>query len=67
VDFAGSDTAMTDEEAKVKQVYCLYPQRGGAVAVVYNIPGVTNLKLSARCFKNLSGQITNGTIPRLPR
>jgi len=66
VDFAGSDTAMTDEEAaKVKQVY--FCTAGGAVAVVYNIPGVTNLKLSARCFQNLSGQITMERSPDCQR
>lgn len=48
VDFGGSDAAMTDEDmAKVKNGgVILVPTAGGAVAVVYNLPFVPNLKLS---------------------
>ncbi|BAY09600.1 phosphate ABC transporter substrate-binding protein PstS [Calothrix sp. NIES-2098] len=61
VDFGGSDAAMTDGEiAKVKQGVILVPTAGGAVSVVYNIPGVNNLKLSRSTLPAIfSGQITN--------
>lgn len=67
VDFAGSDTAMTDEEAaKVKQGVVFVPTAGGPVAVVYNIPGVTNLKLSRTVLPQIfSGQITNWNDPKI--
>ena len=67
VDFAGSDTAMTDEEAaKVKQGVLFVPTAGGAVAVVYNIPGVTNLKLSRTVLPQIfSGQITTWNDPKI--
>lgn len=44
VDFAGSDAAMTDGEiAQVSRGVEMVPTAGGAVAVVYNLPGVFNL------------------------
>jgi phosphate transport system substrate-binding protein len=47
IDFGGSDAAMTDDDmAKVKNGVILVPTAGGAVAVVYNLPLVPNLKLS---------------------
>ncbi|MBE9007499.1 phosphate ABC transporter substrate-binding protein PstS [Fortiea sp. LEGE XX443] len=61
VDFGGSDSAMKDQEiAKVKRGVILVPTAGGAVSVVYNIPGVSNLKLSRATLPAIfSGQITN--------
>ena len=69
VDFAGSDTAMTDEEAaKVKQGVIFVPTAGGAVAAVYNLPGVSNLKLSRTVLpKIFSGQITNWNDPQIAK
>jgi len=60
VDFGASDTAMADEEiAKVKNGVVLVPTAGGAVAVVYNLPGVNGLKLSRATLPAIfSGQIT---------
>lgn len=60
VDFGGSDAAMKDDEiAKVKNGVILVPTAGGAVSVVYNIPGVNNLKLSRTTLPAIfSGQIT---------
>ncbi|MFM6201646.1 MAG: substrate-binding domain-containing protein, partial [Dolichospermum sp.] len=41
VDFGASDAAMKDDEiAKVKNGVILVPTAGGAVSVVYNVPGV---------------------------
>jgi len=60
VDFGGSDAAMTDEQmGQVKQGVMLVPTAGGAVSVVYNVPGVSNLKLSRTTLPAIfSGQIT---------
>ncbi|MBD2360971.1 phosphate ABC transporter substrate-binding protein PstS [Anabaena minutissima FACHB-250] len=61
VDFGGSDAAMKDSEmAKVKNGVILVPTAGGAVSVVYNVPGVNNLRLSRTTLPAIfSGQITN--------
>jgi phosphate transport system substrate-binding protein len=61
VDFGASDAAMTDAEiGKVKNGVILVPTAGGAIAVVYNIPGVKNLKLSRKTLPDIfSGRITN--------
>jgi phosphate transport system substrate-binding protein len=61
VDFGGSDAAMTDAEiGKVKNGVILVPTAGGAVSVVYNVPGVNNLRLSRATLPAIfSGQITN--------
>jgi phosphate transport system substrate-binding protein len=61
VDFGGSDSAMTDAQiAQVKRGVILVPTAGGAVSVVYNVPGVTNLRLSRSTLPAIfSGQITN--------
>ncbi|MBD6618765.1 phosphate ABC transporter substrate-binding protein PstS [Komarekiella sp. 'clone 1'] len=61
VDFGGSDAAMKDEEiAKVKNGAILVPTAGGAVSVVYNLPGVNSLRLSRATLPAIySGQITN--------
>ena len=60
VDFGGSDAAMKDDEiSKVKNGVILVPTAGGAVSVVYNLPGVNNLKLSRKTLPEIfSGQIT---------
>jgi len=61
VDFGGSDAAMKDDEiAKVKNGVILVPTAGGAVSVVYNLPGVNNLRLSRTTLPDIfSGKITN--------
>ncbi len=61
VDFGGSDAAMKDNEiAKVKNGVILVPTAGGAVSVVYNLPGVNNLKLSRSTLPAIfTGQISN--------
>ena len=60
VDFGGSDAAMTDADIqKVGRGVILVPTAGGAVAVVYNLPGVSNLKLSRTALPGIfSGKIT---------
>ena len=61
VDFGGSDAAMKDDEiAKVKNGVILVPTAGGAVSVVYNLPGVSKLRLSRTTLPAIfSGKITN--------
>lgn len=67
VDFAGSDTALTDSEAsKVKNGVIYVPTAGGPVAVVYNLPGVSNLKLSRKVLPAIfAGQITQWNDPKI--
>lgn len=67
VDFAGSDTALTDAEAaKVKNGVLYVPTAGGPVAVVYNLSGVSNLKLSRKVLPAIfSGQITKWNDPQI--
>jgi len=47
VDFAASDAAMSDEEiAKVAKGVVMIPATAGSIVLAYNLPGVTELKLS---------------------
>ncbi len=67
VDFGASDAAMTDsEESKVSRGVVFVPAAGGAIAVVYNAPGVTNLKLSRTVLPAIfDGQITQWNDPKI--
>ena len=67
VDFGASDAAMTDGEmAKVKGGVLLIPTAGGAVSVVYNLPGVKNLKLSNAVLAGIfTGKITTWNDPAI--
>lgn len=67
VDFAGSDTALSDSEAgKVKNGVIYVPTAGGPVAVVYNVPGVSNLRLSRKVLPAIfAGQITQWNDPKI--
>ena len=67
VDFAGSDVAMTDSEAsQVTRGVVFVPTAGGPVAVVYNLSGVSNLKLSRAVLPAIfAGQITNWNDPKI--
>lgn len=60
VDFAGSDALMTSAQiSQVSRGVIAVPTAGGAVAVVYNLPGVSNVKLSADAMKGIfEGKIT---------
>lgn len=60
VDFAGSDALMTAAQiAEVKRGVMAIPTAGGAVAVVYNLPGVNNLRLNSDAMKGIfEGKIT---------
>ncbi|MBD3881139.1 phosphate ABC transporter substrate-binding protein PstS [Phormidium tenue FACHB-886] len=67
VDFGGSDAAMTDEQIQqVSRGVLLVPTAGGAVSVVYNLPGVNDLKLSRTTLPAIfSGQITRWNDPKI--
>lgn len=67
VDFGGSDAAMTDADiAKVNRGVLLVPTAGGAVAAVYNLPGVSNLKLSRSVLPDIfAGRITRWNDSRI--
>jgi phosphate transport system substrate-binding protein len=69
VDFGASDAAMTDAEmAKVKGGVLLIPTAGGAVSVVYNLPGVKNLKLSNKVLTGIfQGKITTWNDPQIAK
>jgi phosphate transport system substrate-binding protein len=67
LDFAASDAAMTDEEiAQVDRGILLIPTSGGSVALVYNLPGVSDLKLSRSVYPAIFlGEITRWNDPRI--
>lgn len=64
VDFGGSDAAMKDSEIKKVEEkrgrsIILVPTAGGAVSVVHNVPGVSELRLSRQTLPLIfSGEIT---------
>lgn len=60
VDFAGSDAyPKSEDQSQMKKGLILIPTAGGAVSVVYNLPGVTNLKLSRSVLPAIfMGEIT---------
>jgi phosphate transport system substrate-binding protein len=61
VDFGATDAAPTSsEKSQMKRGVTLVPTAGGAVAVIYNLPGVNNVQISRDALgKIFSGQITN--------
>ena len=67
VDFGGSDAAMKDDEiAKVKNGVILVPTAGGAVSVVYNLPGLMILNCPAVHYQQFSQvKLPNGMTQKL--
>jgi len=67
VDFGASDAPMTDEQiAAVKGGVFHLPTVMGAVAVAYNIPGITSLKLDADVLSGMFlGTITKWNDPKV--
>ncbi len=64
VDFGASDAAMTDAEmAAVKNGVVLLPMTAGSIVLTYNLPDVSELKLSREAYvgiflaRSLSGTI----------
>lgn len=71
VQYAGSDAALNDEQLPLAQEVCggvdnviQVPLYVSPIAVVYNLPGVTSLQLSASTIaKMFNGSITNWNDP----
>ena len=54
IDFGASDAAMTDEDiAQVKEGVLLLPMTAGSVVLAYNLPGVSDLKLSREAYAGI--------------
>ncbi|MEM1172518.1 MAG: phosphate ABC transporter substrate-binding protein PstS [Cyanobacteria bacterium P01_H01_bin.35] len=60
VDFGASDVAMKDDEiAKVGRGVMMLPMTAGSIVLAYNLPGVSDLKLSREVYVDiLLGKIT---------
>ncbi|MGD1803943.1 phosphate ABC transporter substrate-binding protein PstS [Dapis sp. BLCC M126] len=60
VDFGASDVAMKDDEiAKVSRGVLMLPMAAGSIVLAYNVPGVSDLKLSREVYVDiLLGKIT---------
>jgi len=67
VNFGASDAAMTDEEiAAVKDGVVMLPMTAGSVVLAYNLPGVTELKLSRDAYVGIFlGKITSWNDPKI--
>jgi phosphate transport system substrate-binding protein len=65
VNFGASDAAMTDTEmAAVKQGVVLLPMTAGSIVLAYNLPDVTDLKLSRDAYTGIFlGKITQWNDP----
>jgi phosphate transport system substrate-binding protein len=68
-DFAASDSALTDEEmAGVGRGALLVPAAAGLVALAYNLPGVTDLKLSREAYAGIFlGTVTRWNDPAIAK
>ncbi|MCB1063365.1 MAG: phosphate ABC transporter substrate-binding protein PstS [Verrucomicrobiae bacterium] len=67
VDFAGSDAAMNDEElSQVEGGSVLLPITGGEVVLMYNLPGVKELKLPRAVYPEIFlGKVTKWNDPTI--
>lgn len=65
VDFGASDAAMSDAEiAKVPKGVVMIPATAGEIVYAYNLPGVTNLKLSREAMAGIYlGTVTKWNDP----
>lgn len=66
-DFGGSDAAMNDKEiAAVQGGVVLLPMTAGSVVLIYNLPGVSDLKLPRAVYpKIFQGTITKWSDPAI--
>lgn len=67
VDFAASDSGMTDEEiAKVEGGAVLLPMTAGEIVYAYNLPGVSGLKLPREVYPLIFlGEVERWNDPRI--
>jgi len=66
-DFGASDAAMTDAEIKeAKDNVLLFPVTAGSIVLAYNLPGVTELKLSREAYVGIFlGDIKTWNDPKI--
>jgi phosphate transport system substrate-binding protein len=66
-DFGASDAAMTDEEIKAANGnVLLFPVTAGSIVLAYNLPGVTELKLSREAYAGIFlGEIKTWDDPKI--
>ncbi|MDR3555721.1 MAG: phosphate ABC transporter substrate-binding protein PstS [Syntrophobacteraceae bacterium] len=69
VDFGASDAAMSPEQiAQVKDGAVLLPMTAGSIVLAYNLPGVTDLKLSRRAYAGIFlGKVTKWNDPSIAK
>ena len=69
VDFGASDAAMSDDEmAKVSSGVVLLPMTAGSIVLAYNLPGVTDLKLSRDAYTGIFlGKVTKWNDPLIAK
>ncbi|MCG8587577.1 MAG: phosphate ABC transporter substrate-binding protein PstS, partial [Pirellulales bacterium] len=67
VDFGASDAAMSDEQiSEVKRGVQLVPTAAGSIAITYNLPGVSELKLDRDLYVDIfMGKVTSWKDPRI--
>ncbi len=67
VDFGASDAAMDDEQlARVKNNVLLLPMTAGEIVLAYNLPGVSELKLSRAAYTGIFlGSVKNWNDPAI--
>jgi phosphate transport system substrate-binding protein len=67
VDFAASDSAMTDEQiGQVDGGVVILPMTAGEIVLAYNLPGVTELKLPREVYPLIFlGEVTSWNDPRI--
>jgi phosphate transport system substrate-binding protein len=67
VDFAASDSAMKDEDiASAEGNAVLLPMTAGEIVLIYNLPGVTELKLPREVYPEIFlGNITTWNDPKI--
>lgn len=69
VDFGASDAAMTDADMqRVNRGVILVPTAGGAVTPIFNLPGVSSLRLSRETLPEIfAGRITRWNDPKIAK
>jgi phosphate transport system substrate-binding protein len=67
VDFAASDSAMSDEDiAKAEGNVVLLPMTAGEIVLIYNLPGVSGLKLPREVYPEIFlGTVTAWNDPKI--
>ncbi|MCH2543162.1 MAG: phosphate ABC transporter substrate-binding protein PstS [Candidatus Atelocyanobacterium sp. ALOHA_A2.5_9] len=67
VDFGASDVAMEDAEiSRVDKGVYMLPITAGSIVIAYNVPGITELKLSREVYVDIfSGKITYWDDPKI--